>query len=173
MTRLPDPADLPDDVREYLADFPPDPMVRMMAHSVATVRVFIQQAMIQFRELRLSARRREVAILAVAVGADCEFVFAQHVPISEQAGISAADREIIHRGDFDNPALDPQDRAILKFAAEVVARPRVRDETFDRAREFLTDREIVELLQVCGYYWAFGRLATTLDVPVTEVSGSV
>jgi AhpD family alkylhydroperoxidase len=172
VTRLPDPTDLPEDVREYLAAFPPDPMVRMMAHSVATVRVFIQQAMIQFAELRLSARRRELAILATAAGTDCDFVFAQHVPIAEKAGISDVDRDVIRRKDFDDPTLDPQDRVTLKFAAEVVARPRVSDETFEQAREFLTDREIVELLQVCGYYWAFGRIATTLDVPVTEVGSA-
>jgi alkylhydroperoxidase family enzyme len=170
MTRLPDPTDLPEDVREYLADFPPDPMVRMMAHSVATVRLFIQQAMIQFTDLRLSARRRELATLTVAACIDCAFIAAEHTPMSAKAGVSDSVRDIISRKDFDNPALDPQDRAFLKFAAEVVERPRVSDEVFAAAREFLSDREIVELIQVCGYYWSFGRIATTLDVPIPAVS---
>jgi len=52
-----------------------------------------------------------------------------------------------------------------------VQRPRVSDETFQQAREFLTDRELVEVLQVTGYYWTFGRISTVLDVEVTKVYG--
>jgi hypothetical protein len=92
MTRLndPDPAGIPEDVREFLAGFPPDPMVKMLTHSVATVKPFILLARTQFTSLDLSARAREPAILTVAVSADCEFEFAQHVPISEAAGSTSA-----------------------------------------------------------------------------------
>jgi RNA binding exosome subunit len=41
----------------------------------------------------------------------------------------------------------------------------------DALREFLTDRELVEVLQVTGYYWTFGRISTVLDVEVTKVYG--
>ncbi|MFF4353649.1 hypothetical protein [Streptomyces sp. NPDC001530] len=47
--------------------------------------------------------------------------------------------------------------------------PRVSDEVFAEARRFLSDRELVELLQVAGYYWSFGRIATGLNVEVTKV----
>lgn len=46
----------------------------------------------------------------------------------------------------------------------MVAHPRVPDDVFAAVREHLTDREIVEALQVTGFYWSFGRVCTVLDV---------
>jgi alkylhydroperoxidase family enzyme len=43
------------------------------------------------------------------------------------------------------------------------------DEVFASARKFLSDREIVELLQVCGYYWTLSRLCTVLQVETTQM----
>lgn len=45
------------------------------------------------------------------------------------------------------------------------------DEIFELARRYFSDREIVEILQVTGYYWSFGRIATVLDVEVTQIYG--
>lgn len=47
----------------------------------------------------------------------------------------------------------------------------MRDEVFEQAREFLTERELVEVLQVVGYYWSFGRISTVLAVEVTKAYG--
>ena len=38
-------------------------------------------------------------------------------------------------------------------------------------RHILSEREIVEVLQVIGYYWSFGRVATVLNVELTTVYG--
>ncbi|MEV4602102.1 hypothetical protein AB0K15_32490 [Amycolatopsis sp. NPDC049253] len=168
MTRLADPVGLPVDVEAFLADYPPDPMVKMMAHSTATVRLFIQQAQAQFTSLELSPRRRELVILAVAAGTASEFVAEQHESISEATGVTAAEREMIARGEFHRAA--PEDRVLLEFTASVLAQPRVSDELFAAVRDVLSDREIVEVLQVCGYYWAFGRIATVLDVPTSRAA---
>jgi alkylhydroperoxidase family enzyme len=51
----------------------------------------------------------------------------------------------------------------------VVRSPTVSDELFETVRAFLADREIVEVLQVIGYYWTLGRIATVLDVRLTDV----
>jgi hypothetical protein len=42
---------------------------------------------------------------------------------------------------------------------------------FEQARAVLTERELVEVLQVIGYYRSFGRISTVLEVEVTEVYG--
>ena len=57
---------------------------------------------------------------------------------------------------------------MLCSTADAVQRPRMRDVVFEQAREFLTERELVEVLQVVGYYWSFGRISTVLDVEVTR-----
>ncbi|MGQ5261191.1 carboxymuconolactone decarboxylase family protein [Micromonospora sp. ZYX-F-536] len=177
MPRLadPDPNAIPDDVRDFLSALPPDPLVKMLAHSAGTVQLFIQLARAQFTSLELPARSRELVILTVAEYAECEFVAAQHRPMAEAAGVDQVTREIISRRDPDHPALSPYDRAVIRFVAEVVRRPRVSDDLFEQVRQVLTEREIVEVLQVTGYYWSFGRVCTVLDVEITEVysDGSV
>lgn len=170
MTRLPDPDPdaVPVDVRRFLAVVPPSGMVRMVSHAVATVQPFLQLGLLQFEVLALPDRFRELATLTVAACTECEFTAGQHVPMSAQAGITDELRAAIARKDFDNPGLDARDQVIIQFAAELVARPRVGDELFGRARAFLTDRELVELIQVCAFYLAFNRIATTLDVPAED-----
>jgi hypothetical protein len=54
----------------------------------------------------------------------------------------------------------------------VVRSPVVDDETFGGVREILSNREIVEALQVIGYYWSFGRVATVLQVEVERAHGT-
>ncbi len=107
MPRLadPDPNAIPADVRDVLSALPPDPMVKMLTHSVGTVNLFIQLARAQFTSLELPARSRELVILTVAEYAGCEFVAAQHRPMSEAAGVDQRTREIISSRDIDNPDL--------------------------------------------------------------------
>jgi AhpD family alkylhydroperoxidase len=167
----PDPGALPADIREFLAGFPPDPMVAMLTHSVSTVRPFIQLAQLLYTALQLPARTRELAILTVAAAVHCDFEFAQHEPISAAAGVSDKIREIIRAGDYASAGLTEPDRAIISLAAAVVSGPQVPDALLAAARAVLSDRELVELLQVVGYYWTFGRVCTVLDVPLTEVYG--
>ncbi|MEU5963967.1 hypothetical protein ABZ777_22425 [Micromonospora parva] len=173
MPRLtdPDPNAIPADVRDVLAALPPDPMVKMLTHSVGTVALFIQLAKAQFTSLELPARSRELVILTVAEYAGCEFVAAQHRPMSEAAGVDQRTRDIISSRDLDNPGLAADDRTLIRFASEVVRSPRVPDDLFDEVRGNLSEREIVEVLQVIGYYWSFGRVATVLNVELTTVYG--
>jgi alkylhydroperoxidase family enzyme len=173
MPRLadPDPAAIPREVREFLTSLPPDPMVKMMSHSAGTVKPFIQLARAQFTALELPSRSRELVILTVAEYTDSTFVAAQHDPIAHAAGVGERTRQLIRDRQLDSPELSPPDRALIRLAAEVVQRPRISDEIFQQARAFLTDRELVEVLQVTGYYWTFGRISTVLDVEVTEVYG--
>lgn len=173
MPRLtdPDPASFPDDVRRYLTSLPPDPMVKMMSHSAGTVKPFVELARAQFTSLHLPARSRELVILAVAEYTDCPFVAAQHEPMARTAGVDEPTRRAIRSRDLENPAVALADRALLRFTADVIRQPRVSDEVFDLARCFLSERELVEVLQVVGYYWSFGRIATVLDVEVTTVYG--
>jgi alkylhydroperoxidase family enzyme len=173
MPRLtdPDPASFTDEVRAFLTSLPPDPQVKMMSHSAGTVKPFIQLAKVLFTSLELPARSRELVILTVAEYAGSTFVAAQHDPMSQAAGVDERTRQLIRDRQLDSPELSPSDRVLLRFTAEVVQQPRVSDEVFEQARTFLTDRELVEVLQVVGYYWSFGRISTVLDVEVTDVYG--
>ncbi len=53
----------------------------------------------------------------------------------------------------------------------MIGGPTVSDELFTALRDVLSEREIVELLQVIGYYWTFGRISTVLEVELTHMYG--
>jgi len=171
--RLNDPnaATFPEEVRDFLTALPPDPMVKMLSHSAGTVKPFIELAKAQFTALQLPARSRELVILTVAEYTESTFVAAQHNPMSQAAGVGEGTRQLIRSRQLDDAELSPQDSALLRFTAEIVQRPRIADDVFDTVRQFLSERELVEVLQVIGYYWTFGRISTVLDVEVTKIYG--
>jgi alkylhydroperoxidase family enzyme len=146
-------------------------MVKMLSYSGGTVKPFVQLAKAQFTSLELPARSRELVILTVAEYTASTFVAAQHDPIALAAGVGERTRQLIRDRHLDSPELSRADRALICLTAEIVQRPRVSDEIFQQAHEFLTDRELVEVLQLTGYYWTFGRISTVLDVEVTKVYG--
>jgi hypothetical protein len=98
-----------------------------------------------------------------------EFVLAQHLPLSQNAGVDDELRRIVHDRDHTNPALSAYDRAVIQFAAEVAEQPQASDAVFAAAREFLSDREVVELLQLCGCYWTLSRMCTVLQIDLSRM----
>jgi alkylhydroperoxidase family enzyme len=168
---LPDPASLSEELRTFLSTSPPDPMVRMLAVSQSTVQPFVRFARVLFITLELSARSRELVVLTVAALTEAVFVQAQHEGMAAGAGVEPRVRELIAARQVDSPELSASDRAIVRFVAEAILLPRVSDAVFGEARRFLSDRQLVEAVQVLGYYWTFGRISTTFDVEVTEVYG--
>ncbi|MGI5521566.1 carboxymuconolactone decarboxylase family protein [Micromonospora sp. CA-259024] len=167
----PDPATIPQEVSTFLNALPPDPQVKMLTHSTGTVKPFIQFARTLFTGLELPERTRELVILTTAEYTDCDFVTSQHVPMAQAAGVSDETIRLIGERRLTDPSLTAHDSLVLRFTAEITQRPTVSDELFNEAREHLSDREIVEVIQVAGYYWTFGRVSTVLQVPVTQVYG--
>lgn len=165
----PAPQQIPEDVGRLLARFPSDPLFNTLSHSVTTIRPLLGLAHALYTSLRLPVRSRELAILTLADLVLSEFVWKQHIPISTDAGISEDVRQLIRDRDYRNQELTAVDSVVLRFTAEVVSRPRVQDGLFEEARKHLTEREIVELLHVIGYYWTLSRMSTVLDVELTQV----
>ena len=129
---------------------------------------FILQGQAQCTGLELRPRDRELVILTTAAVTKPEYEFVQHVPISQAADVDPAIREAIHRQELDSA----HDRAVVAFAATVVNSPFVSDDVFAAVHAELSAREIVEALQVIGFYWAFGRVATVLQVEIEPDHGT-
>lgn len=165
----PDPATIPGDVRELLSRLPADPQVRMLTHALGTVQPFIGFARTLFTQLELPDRTRELVVLTTAEYTGCSFVTAQHRPMARRAGVSERVCELIAQRRPADPELSAYDSVVLRLTAEIVQQPTVSDDLFGEAREHLSDREIVEVIQVAGYYWSFGRVNTVLGVPLTAV----
>jgi hypothetical protein len=53
----------------------------------------------------------------------------------------------------------------------VSAAPRIADDVFERTRQLLSARQIVEALQLVGFYWALGRMCTVLELELDHPAG--
>lgn len=107
------------ELAELLGSMPRNNITEMFAHATSLTTPFLRLAQAQFTALELSVRQRELVILAVAGLVDCEYEYAQHMPVSAAAGIPPALRERIRNGDFTAPD-DPAEQAPLAFVLAVV-----------------------------------------------------
>jgi alkylhydroperoxidase family enzyme len=114
----------------------------MWAHSVNTVDIIVQLGAAQFAKLELPRTIRELVTLLGA------------------------------RTNLTDAYFNPQELAALQLAAAVQAGPQVPDAIFDSARQHLSDRQLVELVGLVGYYWMLGRVATVFQVDLNVAQGT-
>jgi alkylhydroperoxidase family enzyme len=165
----PDPRSLPDDAARLLAALPPDALFTTLSHSPTTLRLVLGLARALYTSLELPARTRELVILTLAAETESDFVWIQHEPISEAAMVTEPIRKLIRDHDHANPALSGSDRTVLQFTAAVATGPHVSDELFAALRSVLSEREVVEMLHVIGYYWTLSRVSTVAQIEATHL----
>jgi 4-carboxymuconolactone decarboxylase len=160
------------DVLAALDALPPLNIFRMLAHADSAVVPYLRFAGTLLTELELDARLRELAILLVAARTDAEYEWVQHVGISKALGVPDEQIAAVERGELDAACLDPDARALLRFAAEVLDGPRVDAETFSVLSARFPPRQIIELLLVLGNYQMLARVMTTLELELDPAVGS-
>jgi alkylhydroperoxidase family enzyme len=169
----PDPDQAPEPVREALAGLPPLNIFRMLAHAETALRPFLRFGGTILGRLELDPRLRELAILQVAASTEARYEWVQHVEIGREVGLTDAQIAAVELGDAArSEALGEVERAVVAFTAEVVATPRVSDETFEAVRRHLNPREIVELLLTVGNYLMLARVMTTLELELDDPAGA-
>jgi alkylhydroperoxidase family enzyme len=162
----PDRDTLPTEVAQMLGEMPRVAPIEMLAHSPQVAQQFLRLAQAQFTALELSLYNRELVILTVAAFIGCEYEYRQHIPISAAAGVDPRLGQSIWSSNVDESQLADADRALLAFVGAVLRSPRIGDNQFGEAREHFSDREIVEVVQLIGFYWGLGRLCTVLDLEI-------
>lgn len=174
MARLPyvDPENAPEPVREVLDAIPPLKIFRMMANAETAFRPWIRWGGVLLTGLALDPLLRELAILRVArLTPHAEYEWVQHVPIAEGVGASKEQVAALER---DQPAAEcftDHQRTVLRFTTEVVQAARADEATLTAAREFLSPREVVELLMVIGQYMMVARVMATTDIDMDQPAG--
>jgi alkylhydroperoxidase family enzyme len=173
MARIPypDPTKLPAELKE-LFELSHLNIFSMWAHSVNTIGLIMNLGAAQFGKLELPRGIREMVTLLGATADSAEYEWAQHVAPSKAAGVSDEQRAALRRGDVDARCFSPLEQAALRLAAAVQAGPEVADAIFDTARKYLSDRQLVELVGLVGYYWMLGRIATVFQVELDVAQGT-
>jgi alkylhydroperoxidase family enzyme len=168
---FPNRGEAPADLCVILDQMPAMAPVEMLAHSPALARQFLRLAQAQFTTLELTARNREILILTVAAHVHCEYEYQQHIPISQVAGVDATLREAIWTGKLDTVDVSSQEHALIEFVRDVLLSATVPDPTMAAIQSHFSAREIVEILQLVGFYWGFGRVCTVLDIEIETPDG--
>jgi len=167
----PDTTALPADLRELLKQANLN-VFTMWAHSVNTIGTVIHLGADQFAKLELPRSIRELVTLFGARASSAEYEWAQHVALSKAAGVTDEQRAALERREITPANFNPQEIGALQLAAAVHAGPTVSDAVFNSAREHFSDRQLVELVGLVGYYWMLGRIATVFQVDVDVAQGT-
>lgn len=165
MPRVPllDATDLPDDYRYLFSDNVVGELdlFRAMGHAPACMQSYMRYGTTLWEDGGLSARRRELVILAIARAIDSRYEWHQHVALGREAGL---DLDTIRAlGRRDHAALNVADRAIVEYAA-AVATDAVTDELHDRAAGQFDEGTLVAAALLAGYYVATDRFIAAVDV---------
>ena len=109
----------------------------------------------------LSARTRELAILAIARGN--QYAWSHHYPHAVKAGLLQAEIDALNDGRFADTLSAPE-KVAARYTREFANGGKVGDETFAELKTHYTDRQITDLTLLAGYFLALGSTVSALGV---------
>lgn len=178
MNRIPDPdlSKLPTELAKQITDGNLN-LFKVWAYSVSSIRDVISLGADHYAGLELPPHIRELVILLTAHLNKCEYEWVQHVTPAKTFGVTDAQIASIQKLAFAEADFKPKEMAAMRFTMAVVSDPQIADDVFQLGQANFSNRELVEIVELIGYYWMAGRIATVfkldLDVPrSTEVNDS-
>jgi 4-carboxymuconolactone decarboxylase len=115
----------------------------------------------------LAPRLVELAIITVGRVWSAEFEFAAHASYAIKAGIDPEIVEAIRRN--ERPEFERDDEfAVYRFSKELTSGYRVKDETYQTAREQIGEQGLVELIGLMGLYVMVCMTLNAFEVPLME-----
>ncbi len=112
----------------------------------------------------MPAKHRELAIILVARHWTAQFEWQAHARAAEQAGLSTAVINAIAEG--KRPALDAQETVVYNFVTELLTKKQVSDPVFAAAKAQLTERGVVDLIGLMGWYQMVSMLLNVDRYPL-------
>lgn len=144
-------------------------ILQILANSPQAFRPFVLMSDALMGRATLPARIREIVILAMAVEVESGYEWAQHVPMSEQAGVSAEERELLRAG--WGAQLDDDAMVALAAAREILSDDGISDEVWARAIATWGDEAALDLVLSIGWWGRFVPLILkNLKIEGTEES---
>ena len=167
-----------------LVDDPDDPLVReefaklaagsgilnlhrMMAHAPTLMKASGNLALAFRRDTKLPRAVAELAILRTAQVLDAPYVWARHVPLAHDCGVT--DTQISALASWPNSAaFTPAQKAALSFSEKAVKQSSLDESTASELRRHFSAREVVELAMVVGFYVSTAIFVMALAVPAEQ-----
>ncbi|MFV8817767.1 carboxymuconolactone decarboxylase family protein [Haliea sp. E17] len=140
----------------------PDAVATMLRHPEiyrAQVDYITQRA----KALTLEMRDLEVVILRTGWLCRSAYTWGEHVRFGRNAGLSAQEIEWLVQGSAA-PGWNERDRALVRLAEELHADACVSDATWAVVAENFSDKQIIELLMMVGFYHEIAFLYNSMRV---------
>lgn len=115
-----------------------------------------------------SRKTRELLILRGALVSRTPYEWAHHLPMAEQAGVSAEQIAALPKWQSAT-CFDAQERAALRLADEVTSGPGASEDAIAQLKQAgFDDAQIVELVLTASFYVCVGRFLASMDVGLEE-----
>lgn len=142
-------------------------LFKVMAHCPWIGRNFIRLGNSILKGEELPSRLRELAIIRVGNILQAEYEVTKHIPLALQAGVSQEKIDQLLTGNSASE-FDDKEKAVLQYTDKLTQHCNVDDGTFEKLRTFLSDRAIVELTAVIGYYNMVCRILVGLQIELED-----
>lgn len=117
----------------------------------------------------LPPRLNEFAILIVAREWTTQYQWQSHYALAIKAGVSEATLSDLAQGKRPSH-MQPDEAIVYDFLSELQHTRGVSDQTFHKTREALGERQLVDLVGVCGYYTLAAQMHRTADIKAPDSS---
>jgi alkylhydroperoxidase family enzyme len=153
------------EVRDMLGRLPsPANIFTMMAHAETCLKPVMKLGGTLLGKLKLDPKLRELCLLHAVKLEGGDYEWQQHVPIALDLGASQTQIDALSKGDDRADCFTPTEAVALRLTREIVVNVRASEDAVAKARAHLSDREIVELTIMAGFYIMLARLTESLGV---------
>lgn len=133
---------------------------RAMAHNPEMLEAFLALNA-TLPKTELDGKLRELAYIKTSELNDCDYCLHHHRAIGKKSGLN--DRQVNETAEFEtSDAYDDLQREVMRYAEQVTRHINVDDALFDRLKNTLGDREVVELAMTVGIANFTNRVTETL-----------
>ncbi|KAM5356651.1 hypothetical protein ACJ41O_003297 [Fusarium nematophilum] len=148
-------------------------VMKQLAHSSATAQHWSSVGAAQFKSLALAPKNRELVILLSTSKFRSSYEWSHHAVVSANEGVTDTQREALaqagkqkgyFQGQDKTSLFAPQEGLLLSFVEAVIDGPEVAEDLWAKVKAEFSEREIVEIITLQGFYYTFSRLTTVLDV---------
>jgi uncharacterized peroxidase-related enzyme len=133
---------------------------RVMAHNPEMLEAFLALNA-TLPKTQLEGKLRELAYIKTSELNGCDYCLHHHRTIGKKAGLN--DRQVAETAEFESSdAYDELQRDVMRYAEQVTRHINVEDALFNRLKQSLNDRQIVELAMTVGIANFTNRVTETL-----------
>jgi alkylhydroperoxidase family enzyme len=166
---LPTDAELPDQVRDALANLPALNIFRMLGRLPESFRPFLQLGGSLLGDPNIDPRIREIAILRVARATGAAYEWAQHEQLGRSVGVTDSDIEAV-RSDEPEATLDDEAALVCRVADEISRDVRLSDEALGLLLERYEIEQACSIILCVSYYNMVSRFLESTRVEIEPES---